>query len=105
MTTTAWKDDGGKAPWHLLPFDALREVVAVLAFGAGKYGERNWEAGLSYSRCFSAAQRHLTAWWMGENADPETGCSHLAHACCCVLFLLALHWRGHGTDDRPQGAA
>lgn len=102
MTTTAWKADAGKDPWHLLPWDALREVVRVLAFGAGKYGERNWERGLAYSRCYSAALRHLTAWWGGEEADPETGASHLSHATCCLLFLLALHLRRTGTDDRPS---
>jgi hypothetical protein len=28
------KYDNGKDPWHLLAFDAIRELVKVLAFGA-----------------------------------------------------------------------
>lgn len=96
------KFDAGKEPWHLLPVDAVRGVVRVLAFGAGKYGERNWENGMAWSRCYAAAQRHITAWWEGESTDPETGYSHLWHAACCVLFLAAYELRSAGTDDRPK---
>jgi hypothetical protein len=95
------KDDGGKDPWHLMPWDAARAIVKVLAFGAGKYNERNWEKGMAWSRCYSALIRHLTAWWEGEHTDPETGYSHLWHAGCCVVFLIAYEERGVGVDDRP----
>lgn len=96
------KDDTGKDPWSLLPFDAIRAIVKVLAFGAQKYSERNWEAGMAWHRPFDACLRHLTAWWEGEKADPETGFSHLWHAGCCLLFLIAYEIRGVGNDDRPQ---
>ena len=83
------KDDSGKAPWHLLPWCAVREVVAVLAFGAGKYGPNNWQqVEGAQDRYFSAAQRHLVAWREGERLDAESGLPHLAHAACCLLFLL-----------------
>lgn len=95
------KDDAGKDPWGLLPFDAVREIVRVLAFGRGKYGARNWEAGMDWSRPFDAMMRHLTAWWQGESKDWETNTSHLANAGCCLLFLLAYEIRGIGKDDRP----
>lgn len=98
----ARKFDTAKDPWHLLPTDAVRGVVAVLGFGAGKYGERNWEQGMAWSRCYAALLRHLTAWWEGEKADPETGMSHLWHAGCCLMFLTAYEIRGIGTDDRPK---
>ena len=99
------KHDAGKDPWHLLPWDAVRQVVAVLRFGASKYGDRNWESGIRYSRCYSALLRHMTAWWEGESRDPETGLSHLAHAGCCVVFLLAFEVRGlRALDDRPRVA-
>lgn len=66
-------------------------------------GERNWEKGMDFSRLFSAGQRHLIAWWEGETIDPESGLPHLAHAACCVLFLLALEKRGFKkNDDRPS---
>lgn len=95
------KHDGGKDPWHLMPFDAVRAIVQVLAFGATKYAPRNWEAGMDWSRCFSALQRHLAAWWMKEGTDPDTGYSHLWHAGCCIVFLIAYEIRGIGVDDRP----
>lgn len=99
--TEGVKHDTGKDPWHLLPWDAARCIVKVLNFGAGKYAPRNWEHGMDWSRPFSALQRHLTAWWEGEHADPETGYSHLWHAGCCIVFLIAFEIRGVGTDDRP----
>lgn len=103
MTSGGRKDDQGKLPWHLLPWDAVGGIVEVLRFGAGKYGERNWETGIAYSRCYSALIRHLTAWWEKEPRDEETGLSHLKHAGCCLLFLLAYEVRGMTQyDDRPQ---
>jgi Domain of unknown function (DUF5664) len=95
------KDDGGKDPWHLAPWDAFCAIVRVIGFGAEKYAPRNWENGMDWSRVFSAAQRHLTSWWDGENTDPETGMSHLWHAGCCLVFLIAYERRKTGKDDRP----
>jgi hypothetical protein len=95
------KDDQGKDPWHLLPWDAVRCIVKVLAFGAKKYAPRNWEKGMAWSRPHDALIRHISAWWEGEKADPETGFSHLWHAGCCIFFLIAFELRGVGVDDRP----
>jgi dATP/dGTP diphosphohydrolase len=96
------KDDQQKDRWDLLPTDAVRQVVKVLTFGASKYGDRNWEQGICYSRVYGAALRHLSAWWEKEDTDPETGLSHLAHAGCCIAFLLAYSLRGMCRwDDRP----
>lgn len=95
------KDDGGKLPLHLLPIDAIEQITAVLDFGARKYEPRNWEKGMAWSRVFGALMRHMFAWWRGEKADPETGLSHLAHAGCCIFFLLAYEHRKIGEDDRP----
>jgi hypothetical protein len=64
-------------------------------------GQRNWEAGMAWHRPFGACMRHLWAWWRKENLDPETGLPHLAHAACCILFLLAYVLRETPGDDRP----
>lgn len=99
------KFDSGKPRFGLLPTDALREVAKVLTFGAQKYAPRNWEKGIAYERVYSALQRHLSAWWEREETDPETGINHLAHAGCCVLFLLAYALRDvRQFDDRPTHA-
>lgn len=102
MSTKGIKHDGGKPRVELLPFDALLEVSQVFSIGAEKYGERNWEKGMNWSRLFGATLRHLSAWWQGEKKDPESGYSHLLHAGCNILFLIAYEIRGVGKDDRPQ---
>lgn len=96
------KDDGGKAPYHLLAPEFLDATAQVLDFGQRKYSARNWEKGMDWSRPFSAMMRHMWAWWRGEHTDPETGMSHLWHASCCVMFLLAYEARNAGNDDRPN---
>lgn len=96
------KDDQGKPRWDLLPPDGLEEIVKVLTFGANKYNDRNWEHGMKWGRCFRALMSHSWAWWRGEDKDPETGLSHMAHAGCCLLFLLSYELRNAGTDDRPK---
>ena len=83
------KFDQGKPQWSLLPWSALGEVVAVLGFGARKYGAHNWQHVLeAKTRYADAALRHLTAWLSGEQLDPESKLPHLAHAVCCLLFIL-----------------
>lgn len=96
------KHDTGKLPWHLLPSDAIESILRVMDYGQHKYAPRNWEKGMAWSRAFSALMRHMWAWWMGEDKDRETGESHLAHAGCCLLFLLAYETRNIGTDDRSK---
>jgi hypothetical protein len=96
----AWKQDGGKPRMDLIAPEMLVATANVLAFGAAKYDERNWEKGMSWGRCFGALMRHMWAWWGGEKADPETGYSHLWHASACLMFLIAYEERKTGTDDR-----
>lgn len=95
------KFDAGKARIDLIAPEMLFGTADILAFGAAKYSERNWEKGMSWSRPFGALMRHMWAWWSGEQIDPETGKSHLWHASCCLMFLIAFEARKSGTDDRP----
>jgi len=96
------KNDSEKVRLELLPFPALYEVARVLTFGAKKYDPWNWASGMAWSRLLGAALRHLFAWAAGEDKDPETGLSHLAHAACCVLFLLTYTLKDLGDDDRHK---
>ena len=84
------KFDAGKARWDLLPFAALNQVAQVMTFGAGKYGDRNYEKGMKWGRLLGAALRHLSKWARGMRMDDESGLPHLAHAAACCLMLLAL---------------
>lgn len=96
------KADAGKAPVELFPPEAILEISKVLAFGAAKYDAWNWAKGMRWSRLAGAAMRHLLAWLMGEDKDPESGLSHLAHLGCCVVFLITYEARSLGTDDRHR---
>lgn len=95
------KFDTNKLRWDLLPFTSLTAVTEVMTYGANKYAERNWEKGMRFTRVFASTMRHLTAWFIGEDKDPETKMSHLAHAACNILFLLHYELTTTGTDDRP----
>lgn len=89
--STGMKFDQEKARYDLLPFKALAEIVSVLTYGAKKYAPENWrKVEHPKSRYFAAALRHLVAWFGGERLDPESGHHHLAHAACCIMFLLEL---------------
>jgi hypothetical protein len=84
------KYDGGKPQWSLMPWEALTEVVDVLTYGAKKYSPDNWKiVPNARQRYIDASFRHLVAYAAGEKNDSETDMSHLAHAMCCLLFLLS----------------
>jgi|AntAceMinimDraft_11_1070367.scaffolds.fasta_scaffold03986_2 hypothetical protein len=83
------KYDNDKPDYTLLPFNAVDEVVKVLTFGAKKYDRHNWKkVDNLHLRYQAAAYRHMTAYSKGEVIDGESGLPHLAHAVCCLLFLM-----------------
>lgn len=97
------KFDGNKLRMDLISVPVLRGLAEVLTFGAQKYSARNWEKGIVFSRTYAAALRHLTAWWAGEDLDPETGLSHVKHALCNLHFLVHfIESQQRWLDDRPH---
>lgn len=87
--TTGKKFDSGKPGYHLMPLAAEQEVVKVLTYGAMKYDEENWRKVKPLNqRYYSAARRHMSAFMTGETRDGESSRHHLAHAICCLLFML-----------------
>lgn len=95
------KTDAGKCRLDLIPPEPLFGVGWVLEFGARKYGDRNWEQGMSWGRLFGAAMRHLWAFWMLEEEDFESKLPHLNHALCCLMMLATLVQREmRSFDDR-----
>jgi len=83
------KLDSGKPQPRLLPIGPLRSIVDVLTFGAAKYSPDNWQhVPCARERYTDALLRHVFAWMDGEAHDEESGLHHLAHAGCCLLFLL-----------------
>ena len=96
-------ESAAKPRLDLVPWPAVEQIAEVLTYGAAKYDDNNWARGARWGRYFAAMCRHLFAWWGGENLDPETGLSHLAHAGCSLLFLMSYQRNGWGTDDRFTG--
>ena len=103
------KDDKGKLEFSLFPLDALRSITRILMWGAYErprpdgskgYGANNWEkVPNARRRYYDALLRHVTAWYEGETNDPDSGAHHLAHAGCCLVFLLSLDLRGRLSSE------
>lgn len=102
MSEVGQKFDQDKPRMDLLDSDAIEQLAMVLGFGAKKYAAHNWRAGISTSRLVAAALRHLFAYLRGEDKDPESGLSHVAHAMCCCMFLLGRTEKA--MDDRWRPA-
>lgn len=102
------KDDSAKNRLELIPPEFIEATGRGMTYGAKKYAPGNWAngVGLDHSRLYGAMQRHLNAYWSGEDIDPESGNCHLDHAACMLAFLIAGRERGLGADDRiAVGAA
>lgn len=104
MKPTNPKDMVGckKVPWSVLPTPVLAEVALGMFEGALKYGRHNYRAiGVRASIYYDATQRHLTAWWEGEDLDPESRLSHITKAISSLTVLRDSMIRQNWTDDRP----
>lgn len=98
MSGSGVKFDTGKPRLGLIPRSALEAEATVLGFGADKYGVYNWRKGMDWMRLVDAALRHIYAFADGETFDPESGEHHLAHARCCLGFLIEYE-RSHPEGD------
>ena len=97
------KHDSKKPKMNLLPPKAIIEVGKVLTFGAEKYGAENWkELEDLQNRYTAGALRHIFAHMDGEQLDPETGLSHMAHALCCLLFKLEIELQDGKTKEEES---
>lgn len=85
-----------KLPMELIPMTALVQEAAVYGLGADcpakAYGRYNWrQSRIDAQTYIGAIGRHLALWAAGEDVDPESGVSHLAHirACCGIAIDAA----------------
>ena len=81
------KNDVGKVRWDLMPWSELEQVAKVMTHGSKKYTDDNWKK-VEPRRYVAAALRHFIDWVKGEAYDKDSGQHHLAHAICCLLFLI-----------------
>lgn len=87
--------------YDLIPMESMDFIARVFGMGAEKYEAHNWRRGYDYGLSYGAAMRHLSAFWQGENNDPESGEPHLAHAAFHMMALLYFTECNAGFDDRP----
>jgi hypothetical protein len=89
-----------KLPLHLWPTTASAMGCIALLNGALKYGRSNWRhTGVRSSVYVDACQRHLAAWFEGENEDEE-GVPHLSAALACLAIIVDCQSAGKLKDDR-----
>lgn len=93
------KDDKDKLRFDLISPFALEEIAKVLSFGANKYGDRNWEKGLSYDRLLGAMYRHINAFQQGNIIDSDNGCHHMASVAFCAMAILHFHKTGNFSKE------
>lgn len=89
-----------KIRYSLVPTKAHKEWAQVLTFGATKYPADNWRKGFPFSTCLDSLQRHIELYKAGEDIDPESSLSHLAHAMCNIGFLIEFSDTHPELDDR-----
>ena len=94
------KFDSGKRRVDLVPTEAINALADILTAGSVKYGEHNWRHGMDWSRVYGAAQRHMLAFWGGDDIDAESGMPHLWHALTNLAFLVSYQAMSVGRDDR-----
>lgn len=107
---TAYPDDNPKTAYGEAkpklsdtPTIGIQFLGQVHTNGANKYGRFNWrEHQVSATVYYDAAQRHLMAWFNGEDFDPESGLPHLAHVMACCNILLDAERHKKLNDNRPK---
>lgn len=103
--TSATGGQKGTKPQQISTIDpqALLMLAEVSAFGAQKYDAFNYLKGYDWNLSYDAAQRHLMAFWNGEDRDQESGLLHVLHAAWHCLAMSSFIERGLGTDTRYKG--
>ena len=73
---------------ELLVPEAMEAEARVWAMGAKKYGEFNWQKGMSWLIPIAWIMRHTLAILRGEDFDKESGELHAAHIKCNASMLI-----------------
>ena len=85
-----------------IPTAALLHLGEVMKLGADKYGAFNWrDTPVPAQTYVDAAGRHLLSWCDGEDLDPESGMSHLAHVMACCAIIIDAYENNKLDDNRP----
>lgn len=97
---TGKRFNSNKTKHHLTPAFTQEQYAKVLTAGAEKYGNHNWQKGMSWSTVIDSLKRHLNAIENCEDYDKETGLLHSAHIMCNAGFLTEYYNIYPEGDDR-----
>lgn len=101
QTAKGLRKNEGKLRYDLLDAYAIQELVRVFSKGAEKYEPNNWlNGGMDYSKMLASLKRHIAAFELGEDIDPETGCQHMAQAAWNALGIVTYSKYFPENDDR-----
>lgn len=92
----------GKLRYDLVDPTAMEGLVKVLTSGANKYGDRNWQLGMEWSKVIASLKRHLALIESGEDFDKESHELHANHLQANAHFLSAYYSLYPQGDDRPN---
>ena len=100
------KHDDDKTQYQHLSPKFIQEMAEITTQGAKKYGGGNYLKGdeQALNRLYDALMRHLQAWRMGEEADPESGKSHLPHVACNAMMIYGLEHKLKLTGEKAKVA-
>jgi len=91
-----------KVPFSTVSAPVIAEIGLAMLEGGRKYGRHNYrEIGVRTSVYYDACLRHLTAYWEGEDIDPDSGLSHITKALACLVVLRDAMIVDKCVDDRP----
>lgn len=92
------------ARFDLVPPAVMNELAELYGHGVKFYSARNWEKGYDWGLSYAAVERHMKAFWGGEEFDKESG---IHHTVCAMWHMVALtHFQTfekyQELDDRPE---
>jgi len=97
-----------KVPFSTVSAPVLAEVGVGMLEGAMKYGRHNYRViGVRASVYYDATMRHMTAWWEGEDLDPDSSddpalrLHHTIKAIASLCVIRDAMIQGKFVDDRP----
>lgn len=90
--TGAMRDNKGKLPFSLVPYEVVEAIAAVLYYssteGGGKYPKNNWKKGAEHSIPMDSLLRHSLKRCRGEMKDEDSGLNHSWHMLVNAAFLV-----------------
>jgi len=84
----------GRGRFDLIPFEGLEALAIWYEGGANKYGDRNWEKGLSVKDCINRMNRHAS-----KAANGRTDEDHLSAVIWNAMAAITLMQRRPDCND------